>query len=233
MTDDERENDERWVKTTFLRRIAHDIVGSAGVAKGALDEIERGAESDTPQQQSFYAIARRSITKLERIARRLRYAALAEAGELPAARAAVDLRGVVDKAEEEASSLDGRRTVKVERIRGPEPLLVNADAEQLFVAIAELLSNAIRFARTRVRVREQRTERGVTLTIDDDGPGFPITLIEQLRPRLRSRDGQRGLGASLPVAVDIIEQHGGTLELSAAEWEGVKRGARVVLTLPR
>lgn len=229
------DDDDNWVRTTFLRRVAHDIVGGAGVARGALDELERAGTGDVPptqQQQPFLAIARRSIAKLERIARRLRYAALAESGELPSARSNVDLREIIDRAEAEATSLDGRRTVKIERIRSDAPLLVNGDAEQLFVAVAELASNAIRFARTRVRIVERRSADGVTVTIDDDGPGFPQALTEQLRPRLRARDGQRGLGASLPVAVDIAEMHGGKLELAQAEWDGAQRGARAVIKLP-
>ena len=232
MTDEPIDDDDLWVKTTFLRRVAHDIVGSAGVARGALDEIERGKSVEAAQQQSFFAIARRSIAKLERIARRLRYAALAESGELPSARASVDLRSVVDAALEEASTLDGRRSVKVERVRPSEPLLVQADSEQMFVAVAELLSNAIRFARTRVKIAERRTADGVLLVIEDDGPGFPPALREQLRPRLRPREGQRGLGASLPIVADVVETHGGALHLLAAQWDGAQRGGRAEITLP-
>jgi signal transduction histidine kinase len=225
------EHDE-WVRTTFLRRVAHDIVGGAGVARGALDEIERSA-GEPRDDRALIAIAKRAITKLERIGRRLRLVGLAEAGELVVAKAAVDLRDVIDQAVAEASELDGRRTVKVERIRADAPLIVQADAEQLRIALSEVVANAIRFARARVRVIERRTESDTFVVIvEDDGPGFPDSLYGELRPRLRSREGQRGMGASLPVVLDIAELHGGTLEIRRAEWEGAERGARVSISLP-
>ncbi len=234
MTDKPGSTDDEWVRTTFLRRLAHDIVGGAGVARGALDEIERAAQNGgvTTQQQTFLGIARRSVTKLERIARRLRFVALAEAGELAPARTKLDLRDVVDRAVAEASELDGRRTVKVDHVRADTAIVVQADPEQLFVALSELTSNAIRFARSRVRLVERHDGTSAVVIIDDDGPGFPAELSQQLRPRLRTRDGQRGLGASLPIALDIAQGHGGSLDLGTAEWDDAARGARARVILP-
>ena len=221
-----------WVRTTFLRRVAHDIVGGAGVTRGALDEIERMA-AEGRRDEALLAIARRAVTKLERIGRRLRLVGLAESGELVIAKASVDLRDVVDAGVAEASELDGRRTVKVERVRADAPLVTQADAEHVRIAISEIAANAIRFARARVRVMERRDEHDTfVIVIDDDGPGFPPSLASELKPRLRSREGQRGMGASLPVAVDIVEAHGGEVRLETAEWEGSLRGGRVRLSFP-
>lgn len=221
-----------WVRTTFLRRVAHDIVGGAGVTRGALDEIERMA-ADGRRDEALFGIARRAVAKLERIGRRLRLVGLAEAGELVVAKASVDLREIVDAGVAEASELDGRRTVKVDRVRGDAPLLVQADSEHVRIAISEIVANAIRFARARVRVLERRDEHeAVVVVIDDDGPGFPQSLASELKPRLRSREGQRGMGASLPIAVDIVELHGGRVDFEAAEWEGSPRGGRVRISFP-
>jgi signal transduction histidine kinase len=221
-----------WVRTTFLRRVAHDIVGGAGVTRGALDEIERMA-AEGRRDEALLAIARRAVTKLERIGRRLRLVGLAEGGELVIAKASVDLREVVDAGVAEAAELDGRRTVKVERVRADVPLVTQADAEHVRIAISEIVANAIRFARTRVRVMERRDEHDIfVIVIDDDGPGFPPSLASELKPRLRSREGQRGMGASLPVAVDIVEGHGGRVAFETAEWDGSSRGGRVRLSFP-
>jgi signal transduction histidine kinase len=221
-----------WVRTTFLRRVAHDIVGGAGVTRGALDEIERMA-AEGRRDEALLAIARRAVTKLERIGRRLRLVGLAEGGELMIAKASVDLREVVDAGVAEAAELDGRRTVKIERVRADAPLVTQADAEHVRIAISEIAANAVRFARARVRVIERRDEHDTfVIVIDDDGPGFPPSLASELKPRLRSREGQRGMGASLPVAVDIVEAHGGRVSFETAEWDGSARGGRVRLSFP-
>ncbi|NUO51690.1 MAG: hypothetical protein HOV80_22775 [Polyangiaceae bacterium] len=202
------------------------------MTRGALDEIERMA-AEGRRDEALLAIARRAVTKLERIGRRLRLVGLAEGGELMIAKASIDLREVVDAGVAEASELDGRRTVKVERVRAEVPLVTQADGEHVRIAISEIVANAIRFARARVRVIERRDEHDTfVIVIDDDGPGFPPSLASELKPRLRSREGQRGMGASLPVAVDIVEAHGGQVAFETAEWDGSSRGGRVRLSFP-
>lgn len=55
---------QAYLRTTFLERIAHELRGPAGVAAGALDEIERvmGAQGD--EVRPFFSMARRGLRRI-------------------------------------------------------------------------------------------------------------------------------------------------------------------------
>jgi signal transduction histidine kinase len=114
-----------------------------------------------------------------------------------------------------------------------EPLLpdVELDETQFKQALMNLLVNARQVLSEggSVAVSTRAGSRGdVVLEIEDDGPGIP----EEIRERIfevfySSRGGGTGLG--LPIARQIIEKHGGTIELDSEEG----RGTRFTIHLPR
>lgn len=71
-------------------------------------------------------------------------------------------------------------------------------------------------------------ERSVTITIDDNGPGFPAELINRLtEPYVTTRT--RGTGLGLAIAKKTLEDHKGSITLLNLDGGG----ASVALTLPK
>jgi len=69
----------------------------------------------------------------------------------------------------------------------------------------------------------------VTLTIDDDGPGFPNDSQEQLLKRGERADTQiEGQGIGLSITRELIEGYGGSLAIS----NNAGGGARITVKLP-
>ena len=110
---------------------------------------------------------------------------------------------------------------------------LTGDRDQLRRAVRNLLENAVRHARARVAVSLVENDTGVTLVVDDDGPGIPAGARERVFERFtrldeaRSRD-DGGTGLGLAIARDIVERHGGAIRAEAAN----PAGARFVVTLP-
>jgi two-component system, OmpR family, osmolarity sensor histidine kinase EnvZ len=97
--------------------------------------------------------------------------------------------------------------------------------------LGNLVSNAARFADT-ISITGHRDHRWLTLTIDDDGPGIPPDLREQVfKPFLRLDDArnqdQGGTGLGLAVARDIARSHGGDITLSDSPLGGLRATVRV------
>ena len=97
--------------------------------------------------------------------------------------------------------------------------------------LANLVSNAARFAPS-VSITGHRDHRWLTLTVDDDGPGVPIDMREEVfRPFLRLDDARNqdegGTGLGLAIARDIARSHGGDITLGDSPMGGLRATVRV------
>ncbi len=97
--------------------------------------------------------------------------------------------------------------------------------------IANLVSNAARHARS-IAIVGHRDHRWLTVTVDDDGPGIPAHLREEVfKPFLRLDDARNqdegGTGLGLAIARDIARSHGGDISLSDSPMGGLRASVRV------
>ncbi|MEG2173204.1 MAG: ATP-binding protein [Desulfovibrionaceae bacterium] len=111
---------------------------------------------------------------------------------------------------------------------------VDADAEQLREALANIILNACEAMGVggSLRISEESgriepLERAVVLRIADSGPGIPEDMCEAIfQPFISSKDEGTGLG--LPIAKRIFEEHGGWLHVHSA----LGKGATFVAVVP-
>jgi two-component system NtrC family sensor kinase len=114
-----------------------------------------------------------------------------------------------------------------------EPMLPNVDLDerQFKQALMNLLVNARQMldAEGTVRVRTRAASNGeAVLQVEDDGPGIPEASQERIfEVFYSSRGGGTGLG--LPIARQIVERHGGQIELEST----VGVGTKFTIRLPR
>lgn len=106
-----------------------------------------------------------------------------------------------------------------------------ARTPELLHGLANLLDNAVRHARAEVALRFATEGNNITLAIEDDGPGFPETLLPHLgEPFLGpSRSGRGGTGLGLFIATTLIERARGRIRFTNRPGGG----ARVAITWPR
>ncbi len=77
----------------------------------------------------------------------------------------------------------------------------------------------------------QGGSEGVDVVIADDGLGVPVDLREQVfRPFFTTKPKAAGLG--LTVSRDVVERHGGTIELDSAPGAGATVRVRLPLRAP-
>lgn len=121
---------------------------------------------------------------------------------------------------------------------GPEPSC-RRNAGLLY-GLANLIDNAVDFAKTRVAVDARWTAEQVRLDIRDDGPGFAAdVLLRAGEPYVTTRGPDRrgedgggsGLGLGLFIAKTLIERSGAQLSLSNTPSPG--NGAVVRIAWPR
>ncbi|TCT03243.1 ATP-binding protein [Aquabacter spiritensis] len=112
------------------------------------------------------------------------------------------------------------------------PPLVQVKSDALRRCLGNLVSNAVRYARA-LEIIGTRDARWLLVSVDDDGPGIPPDMREEVfRPFLRLDDARNqdagGTGLGLSIARDIARAHGGDILLS----ESPMGGLRATLRLP-
>jgi two-component system osmolarity sensor histidine kinase EnvZ len=97
--------------------------------------------------------------------------------------------------------------------------------------LANLVSNAARYAPS-IAITGHRDHRWLTVTIDDDGPGIPVAMREEVfKPFLRldtaRNQDEGGTGLGLAIARDIARSHGGEITLGDSPMGGLRATVRV------
>ncbi|NWH07778.1 MAG: HAMP domain-containing protein [Alphaproteobacteria bacterium] len=97
--------------------------------------------------------------------------------------------------------------------------------------IDNLLENAIKYG-SRTRVSMIAEDGAILIAIEDDGPGIPPELHEEVFRPFRRLDAARnldkpGVGLGLAIARDIARGHGGDIALSKSDWGGLRAELRI------
>ena len=114
----------------------------------------------------------------------------------------------------------------------PQGRMVRVKPNAFRRLLSNLLGNALRHA-TAVWVTATVTDKLLTLTVDDDGPGIPAgKRADAFRPFVRLDEARNldetGTGLGLAIALDIARAHGGELWLE----DSPKGGLRAVIQIP-
>lgn len=139
--------------------------------------------------------------------------------------ALVDLAALVDSVVEEFTEL-GRPVTFAEAPRTPLRMQP-ASVKRL---LRNLIENAVKFG-DRARVSLAAEQTGVSLIVDDDGPGIPDALLAHVtQPFVRLEESRSretgGIGLGLAIATAIAHSQGAELELSNRATGGLRASVR-------
>jgi len=131
----------------------------------------------------------------------------------------------------EEMQLDAERHGHKARVAFHGPPVVTVRPAAFKRCLANLVSNAARHAPS-ISITGHRDHRWLTVTVDDDGPGIPADMREEVfKPFLRLDDARNqdegGTGLGLAIARDIARSHGGDIILGDSPMGGLRATVRV------
>jgi two-component system sensor histidine kinase RegB len=120
---------------------------------------------------------------------------------------------------------------------GPEPVCLRNPG--ILYGLGNLVENAIDFARSDVCIRATWSAQAVTITVEDDGPGFSLDVLAHLGdPYVSTRFDRKskteegsGLGLGLFIAKTLLERSGATVKTANAD--PPETGARITIRWSR
>ncbi len=223
-----RLRDHDRLRRDLMADIAHELRTPLTVIQGQLEGLLDGVY---PRDDATLRQLVEETHVLSRLVEDLRTLALSESGALKLQREPTDVgelaRDVARGFETEGQSR--QVTISVEAADGPAP--VEADPVRVREVIGNLLSNAMRHAPagSRIEVRIVAARDGVSVAVQDQGPGMTEEALARAFDRFYKGPESRGSGLGLAIAKGLVGAHGG--EIHAASTPG--QGTTVTFSLPR
>jgi len=135
----------------------------------------------------------------------------------------IDLGDIIGKLVSALEKVYQEKAMQVETTLPPQ-LLLRMDEGDCLEIIGNLLDNAFKYGKRRVRISARMTDDKSTLVqIDDDGDGLAENEIEQILNRgTRLDEATEGQGIGLAVVADIVESYNIDLNFTLAEIGGLR-----------
>jgi len=219
----------------LLAIASHELRTPLNVILGWSSHLHR---RDLPPQQQRKAIEiiHRNAQAEATIVEDLLDAAATFAGVVTIDRAPVDLvqlvHDVVEAVQPAAKDKGVMFAVDTERL----PRYLIGDSRRLRQAIQKVAENAVKFtpAGGAVRVRSRTVGQALEVTVEDTGVGITADFMSRVFDRFTQQDQtptrtHGGLGLGLAIARDVVERHGGRIDVTSA---GPGRGASFTMTFP-
>ncbi|MGB2754457.1 MAG: ATP-binding protein [Phycisphaerae bacterium] len=203
--------------------IAHDLRNPLGTVRNAAYYLGRRLPKDQPEVAEYLGIINQEVAAADRIITNL----LAVAGAKEPVKQHVDVGQAIREA------LAGTKQAEAVRLRmslAPEPFMVRADPDHLRQVFRNLVTNAAEAMGDggEIVVEAARDADGDSIVFRDTGPGVAQEIRETVfEPLVTTR--AKGIGLGLTICRQIIEHHGGGIELIDKD----KPGAAFRIRLPR
>lgn len=222
-----REVDE--MKTALLRAVAHDLRNPLMAIAGFAEVLRMDRPMEDPERLHLLDRIVANANDLGTLVDDLLHLDQLAAGRVVPRLEEVDVPAVVERAVASASDEAPGRV----RIDTQGPITASVDRARFERAIANLVSNALRYTPdgSPVRVGIRREGGELCVEVDDRGPGIPDEQKEAVfEPFVRGAQAARatGTGLGLSLVRQFAELHGGRVWIDDAA-EG---GARFVFVIP-
>ena len=216
----------------FLRRLDHELKNPLTAIRAGLANLA-SAPNQELRSEVINSIDAQTL-RLSRLAGDLRK--LAELEIRPLEVTQVDSAALLQEAFDLAESQPGAagRSLHLTLPQAPWPLPhIQGDRDLLFLAVHNLLDNALKFSGDGNTIEMRAFEDGSSIVVEvaDTGPGIPVEEIDQVWEELYRGQGARsipGSGLGLPLVKAIVTRHGGQVGLRSRAGQGTV----VTLRLP-
>ncbi len=215
----------------FLLSVSHDLRTPLTSIRGYADAIRDGLVDDPDERARAGSIIAAEARRLERLVADLLDLARLDAHQFSLNPQHVDARDVVYDAV--AGFVPSARDwgLRLEVVRG-DPTPADVDPERLAQITANLVENALKYARSAVRVGVDRRDGQVEVRVDDDGPGIPAADRDRVFERLYTARGAPGRKVGTGIGLAIVHELAGAMGGGAAVQPLDPGGTRFTVTIP-
>lgn len=220
----------------FVANVSHELRTPLTIILGFTDAILAGIPENDNERDQYLLNIQDEAQRLQRLVNDLLDLRKMEAGQAEMPMAPVYLALLIDRVIEKLTRQLKEKDIKMVTGLSRNLPRVPASEDHLERVFINLLGNAIRFSPNGGSIAVEARPRGNTMevSISDSGPGIPPEELPLIWERFYKVDKSRartvggGTGLGLAITRQIIEAHGGQINVDSE----VGRGSTFTFTLP-
>lgn len=221
--------DQEKFRREFLANISHEFKTPLFAVQGYIDALQDGMMQDDPEMAAqFLTKASQNLDRLTFLIKDLDEISKLESGQIPINYQKFDLvvliKEVLESMEDKAKLHDISLVFKE---KYHSSTLVKADREKIRQVLVNLVSNSIKYGKTRghTNIRIYELFEAVLVEVTDDGIGIEEKNLPRVFERFYRTDKSRsrkigGSGLGLAIVKHIIEAHQQTINVRSTEGMG-------------
>jgi len=229
----------------LLANVSHDLRTPLTSISGFAGALVDGTLSGTEGAREAGRIIGEEAERMGRLVEDLLYLSRIESGDLALQRDPLDVTELVRAAQMRFQFRAQERGITF-HVAADQPVMILGDAHRVGQVLDNLVENAFRFtpptgfvtvsigledSRTPTPTRNARPPRTATLTVHNTGSYIPPEEAERVFERFyqidKARAGGRGSGLGLAIAREIVQAHGGRIELHSTVQGGTTFTVRI------
>lgn len=222
------------MKEEFMSTVSHELITPLTIIKGGLDNINLGFVGPvTPKQKEILFSVSKSIDRLARIIADILSLSRLESKHVELKCQATNLKSLI---REVISVFDHEAKEKHILLEEdiPSSVEVFVDSNKLVQVLNNLISNALRYAKTKIMITCQPIDQMMSVRVIDDGPGLSQEdqaklfnkFVQINRPE--GGEGYKGTGLGLAICKEIIDLQKGKIWVESQ----LGHGAQFCFTVP-
>lgn len=213
------------VRRDFVANVSHELKTPLTIIGGFAETL---VSDDPPaaRRREFAEMIRSNAQRMQRLVDDLLDLSRIESGGWVPNPVAVDMRAIITDVGEQLRDAAAENGISLRIAVDEAASSVRADRTALRQILANLLENAVRHAPGgTVTVRTKRQEGGVSVEVEDTGPGIPAEHLPRVFERFYRVDTGRarstgGTGLGLAIVKHLAEAHGGRVGADSAVGHG-------------
>ncbi|MBO6519966.1 MAG: sensor histidine kinase [Rhodospirillales bacterium] len=214
-------------KDKFFSIIAHDLIGPFSSLIGVSDFLKNRADNLSREKIAEYTgDLNDAATNLHRLLENLLAWSRLQRGDVRFAPELTDLPALLTETIEIMKPMATQKKMEIS-LEAPAGVTAIVDPHMVETIARNLLGNAIKFSLPgkRITVRLAPDTNGTWLHVEDQGVGIDAATLEKLReigatPSQKGTAGETGTGLGLQLCFEMVELHGGRIEIESKTGTG-------------
>ncbi|MDO5035558.1 MAG: two-component regulator propeller domain-containing protein [Porphyromonas sp.] len=221
----ESERELYHAKLDFFTDLAHEIRTPLTLIKAPLENIlDEGGDELSEQTSEDLQVMKRNTDHLLNLTNQLLDFRKAEVQGYKLNVKHTNITSLVYEVLDRFTSAIENRNISFVSTFPKEEVYADVNKEALSKIISNLLSNSVKYSKSKVSIALTSDETSMYIRTSNDGALIPVEMREEIfEPFVRHRgeagESHSGTGIGLPLARSLAELHGGSLEMDGGDSE--------------